>query len=57
MSTLTLKPIAENKKTLATFLDLGHCNLTKVARRCGKVQYRNAVNHLTICILLAAVST
>ncbi|CAG1770729.1 Internalin H [uncultured bacterium] len=30
MSELALKLIAENKKTLATFLDLSHCGLTKI---------------------------
>ena len=37
MSELALKLIAENKKTRATFLDLGNCGLTEVPECCGKL--------------------
>ncbi len=35
MSELALRLIEENKKTRATFLDLGNCGLTEVQKEIG----------------------
>lgn len=39
MSELALQLIAENKKTRAPFLDLGHCGLTEVPEALGELTW------------------
>jgi internalin A len=43
MSELALQLIAENKKTRATFLDLGNCGLTKVPEEIGELVWLEAI--------------
>lgn len=43
MSELALKLIAENKKTRATFLDLGNCDLTAIPEELGELVWLEAL--------------
>ena len=44
MSDLALQLIAENKKTRATFLDLGNCGLTEIPAEFGELIWLESVS-------------
>jgi internalin A len=44
MSDLALQLITENKKTRATFLDLGNCGLTEIPAEIGELVWLESVS-------------
>ena len=44
MSDLALQLIAENKKSRATFLDLGNCGLTEIPAEVGELVWLESVS-------------